>query len=277
MCADSKYQVTITLTRLHEPDELVTRVITSACMQREIVGEVLFIEQNLDGNISEANFAGSYLPVRIVRKALAGLSQARNLALDQAKYPVVLFLDADAIADPDWAAELARVLNRRYAIAGSCIRPGWPGRPPYFGTANIVQDQYSLLELGEGTFPYHRVVGAAFGIDTAKLPRGMRFDEGLGRRDGRLFGGEESDFCRRAKEAGADIAYVGCSSVLHVIPQSRVRITWLLRRMFYAGHGRAMLGGSPAPSRSPRLADWLCLPIILPPYALGWLWGKLSG
>ncbi len=109
-----------------------------------------------------------------------------------------------------------------------------------------------------------------------RLPADFRFDEGLGRREGRLFGGEESDFARRVRALGLAVVYVGAAEVTHLIEPERTRLPWILKRLVYAGHGRALAGGTPEPGGKARLADWLLLPLYLPPYALGWLWGKLS-
>jgi len=270
-------QVTITLTRFAEPDALVAEAIQHALAQTGVGGEVLFLEQKQDSPLTEDYFAPGLLKLRIVRQRLAGLSAARNLALAEAQHPLVLFLDADAMAAPDWAAQLAGALiDPAVALAGSRIVPRWPGAPPVFTRASVLRDQYSLLDLGPETRSYHRVVGAGFGVDMGKLPSAFRFDETLGRRQGLLFGGEESDFCARAAALGHRIFYVGSACVEHCIAADRVRWRWILKRMVYAGHGRARVGGAPAPSGARTLGDWLLLPIYLPPYAWGWLWGRFS-
>ena len=270
-------KVTITLTRYAEPDALVAQALSHALVQEGVEGEVLFVEQDTDAALSLAQLPRSPLELRVLTGRLGGLSQARNRALEMARYDVVLFLDADALADPDWALRMTTALDDpAIAIVGSRIEPGWPSAPPAFAEARVLRDQYSLLELGEDTLPATRVVGAGFGVDRAKLPGGFAFDTKLGRREGRLFGGEESDFCQRAQALGHGIAYVGGARVTHLIQPERMKLGWILKRMVYAGHGRARQGGAPNPSRRPGLADWLWLPVYLPPYALGWLWGKLA-
>ncbi len=269
--------VTITLTRFAESDALVRKTIAHALAQQRVDGEVLFIDQKPASAVSEADFAVGSLTLNIVRRGLAGLSAARNLALAEAAHDLVLYLDADALADPEWAAGLAEALEQpTVAVAGCRIEPGWPADPPIYARAQVLRDQYSLLELGEGTFPLGRVVGAGFGVDRSKLPPGLVFDDRLGRRDGRLFGGEESDFCRRVRDIGLEVLYVGSARVEHLVPPERLRLGWVIKRMIYAGHGRALQGGAPSPSSRPNIADWLFLPLYFPPYALGWLWGKLS-
>jgi len=268
-------RVSIVITRYAEPDDLVRRSLAAASGQDDVNGEVLFIDQMPDSGISELDFAGTALPVRIISASLSGLSAARNLGIENARSNLVLFLDADAIADPGWAATMARALGGPYAVAGSRILPGWPAEPPFYARAGIVIDQYSMFDLGPATKPYPRVVGAAFGIDKDKLPSGLRFSEALGRRGGKLFSGEESDFCARAREAGARIAYVGECAVVHLVQSDLIKLGWILRRFYYAGLSRSHQGGTPSPASDRGLWDWIVLPLVLPPYALGWARGKL--
>ena len=274
---EMKPSVTITLTRYAEPDSLVRQALSHALSQQGVLGEVLFIDQQMDAKLGPDDFPGPELQLRVVRKQLKGLSQARNLALDQAKHPIVIFLDADALAQPDFAANLAAELTKKaVGVAGARIIPRWSGEPPFLAKARAVYDQFSLLDLGAGTKPYHRVVGAGFGVDMAKLPSDFRFDEALGRRDGLLFGGEESDFCTRAQGLGLNVRYVGGAQVLHIVEPERMQLRWIMKRLVYAGHGRAKMGGTPSPGGKAKLADWLLMPLYLPPYAAGWLWGKMS-
>lgn len=269
--------ITITLTRYAEPDELVARAIRHALDQQGVTGEVLFIEQAVDAPLDAAPFQDGNLAFRMIARKLGGLSEARNLALNEARHPLVLYLDADAMARPDWAARLVRVFSQEQgvAIVGSRILPGWPGKPPLWAKARVVSDQYSMLDLGPETKPWHRVVGAAFGLDMDKLGDRMRFDPTLGRRKGKLFSGEESEFCARAAKQGHAIRYVGSAVVRHEVPEERTRLVWIVKRLYYAGLGRADVGGPPVPSRRPGLADWLTMPLTFPPYALGWVRGWL--
>ncbi|MEM1051423.1 MAG: glycosyltransferase [Pseudomonadota bacterium] len=269
--------VTLTLTRYSEPDALVKLALAHALAQADVTGEVLFIEQQGSSSIDASNFPDAKLDLRVVRRQLSGLSAARNLALREAENALVMFLDSDALAAPDFARRLASELKQPdVAVAGARILPQWPQRQPVLAKARAVYDQYSLLDMGEQTQDYHRVVGAGFGVDMGKLPADFLFDENLGRRDGRLFGGEESDFTNRAKALGFRSTYVGRAQVTHVIEPERTQLRWIVNRLIYAGHGRAMMGGVPAPAGKRTLADWLLAPLYVPPYLIGWLWGKLS-
>ena len=269
--------VSICITRYAECNALLARSLAAALAQEGVGGEVLFFDQAPDGGFVESGFSQQNLALRIIDGPCGGLSDARNRGLAQAQNDLVLFLDADAIAEPDWAKKLAEVLDQGdVAVAGGQVVPGWPRKPPFFTGARVLRDQYSMLELGEETKPVDRVVGAGFGVDKGKLPTGFAFDEKFGRRNGRLFGGEETDFCNRARALGLQVLYVGGARVTHLVDAERLTIGWVMRRMVYAGYGRAMQGGAPNPSAPPQAIDWLLLPFYLPPYAVGWVWGKLA-
>ena len=270
-------KVTITLTRYAEPDELVSQAIAGALLQEGVSGEIVFFDQNLSSTLSDGDFEAGTLALKIIRGAMRSLSDARNAAIDQAVHDTILFLDSDAVPEAGWARAMAETLsNPKCAVAGSRIEPGWPAPPPPFAKARALLDQYSLLDLGRQGRVVNKVVGAGFGMDRAKLPQGFKFDPDLGRRDGRLFGGEETDFCKRAHALGAEVHYCGEAAVTHLIQPERMSWSWIAKRMVYAGYGRAQQGGTPTPSRALELADYLFMPFYLPPYAAGWTWGRIA-
>ena len=267
------HAVTITFTRYREPDWLINEALESLSVQTGITGEVLFFDQNWTETFSQTVTARSrpHLEFHCVPCPEKGLSHARNLGLQHAANDIVLFIDPDAVAEPEWAMEMARALDAQgSAIAGSRILPRWRGRKPLIARSKVVMDQYSVLDWGPETRPAHRVVGAGFGVRKSIAAGEMYFDTGLGRRDGKLYSGEESDLCARVSAAGGGVVYAGCATVHHQILPERQKLSWVLKRLYYAGLGRGQAGGSPNPSKSPGWADWLFLPLILPPYALGW-------
>lgn len=276
LCVILMRSVTIAMTRYAEPDALLRDALTHAIMQQGVEGELLLVEQRVDDPFDSTTLPQGSLVFRMIKRRLPGLSAARNLALDEAKHDFVLFLDADALAAPNWAAAMVAALTEKeIAVVGSRIIPRWTGKEPMIARARVVRDQFSLLDLGLKRIAYSRAVGAGFGLDRSKTGT-LRFDPTLGRRDGKLFSGEESAFCHLVTETGYGIAYEGSAVVEHVIAPERMKIGWVLKRLLYAGQSRARVGGTPSPSRSPGLVDWLTIPITLPPYAIGWLWGKLT-
>lgn len=67
-----------------------------------------------------------------------------------------------------------------------------------------------MLDLGAETKRLYRIVGASFGVRKTSVPDQMYFDTSFGRRKGKLFGGDETDLCRRVSAAMPDsIVYGG--------------------------------------------------------------------
>ena len=58
--------------------------------------------------------------------------------------------------------------------------------PPRIARARVVEEQYSLLDLGQGEIETRKVIGASFGLNRALLGDQAYFDETLGRRGGKL-------------------------------------------------------------------------------------------
>lgn len=268
------FDATVSLTRFGEPDALVEQTLESLAVQQDVRLQILLLDQSdaeTSLDMACSRLSSSRIQFEYKKIPAHSLSRARNTAIALTCTDLLLFIDPDAICAPDWAAVLIESLQReKIGVAGGRILPIWGKTPGWLAQSTVVRDQYSILDLGEGTADVDRVVGASFGINVARLGRDMRFDENLGRRDGRLFGGEETDFCRRCRTMGKTVLYNGGAIVKHQIPVERMSFRWLARRMYYAGIGRCMAGGKPSPSRPLNAWDYLALPFILPSYVLGY-------
>jgi glycosyltransferase involved in cell wall biosynthesis len=271
--------VSITLTRYREPNWLIWETLDSLAQQRGVQAEVLLLDQMQDPE-TEAHIAAlstSDIDFHYIKIEERGLSYARNYAIEHCQNDILLYIDSDAIAEPDWARELGAALTKPgVAVAGGKIVPKWHRRPLLLARSRIVMDQYSVLDLGDGELEVGRVVGANFGINKKAAGDQAYFDEAYGRREGRLFGGEESDLCNRVREQGSTVVYTGAALVHHQILPERITYRWIMKRIYYAGISRAMQGGSPNPTHKTGFWDYLVLPAILPAYALGYLWGSKS-
>ena len=133
-----------------------------------------------------------------------------------------------------------------------------------------------MLDLGDETRSVNRVVGANFGLNLKNLARLAHFDEALGRREGKLFSGEESELCRRARNSGREVLYNGNAVVKHQVLPERISYYWILRRMYFAGIARATFGGAPNPSRKIGWLDYVALLVVLPPYMAGYALSRLK-
>ena len=272
-------EVSITLTRYREPDWLVCDTLAGLARQTGICGEVILFDQNWSERFCETveAYSRAHLSFRCEPLAELGIAHARNTFLQATAKDVVLSIDPDAVPEPDWAVQLLKAVNEPgVALAGCRILPRWRGRRPFLTYSRVVLDQYSMLDWGEATKPVERIVSTGYAVRKSVAPDEMYFDTRLGRRDGKLISGEESDFCDRLNAVGAKVVYCGAAIVHHQVLAERTGLGWAMKRLFHAGRGRAIGGGAPRPSQKPGIWDWLLLPVILPPYALGWMQARLG-
>ena len=279
MSAQPQTKVTIALTRYDEPNWLVLEALESLARQKEVNAQVLFLDQKEEPaywhQVSQLSSRWiRFEPIHIPSKSLY---YARNYGIAQANTRFVLFIDCDAVAHERWASELAHCLSmENVAIAGSRILPRWHKKPLLLAKSRVALEQYSLFDFGTGVLDQPRIVGAGFGIDRLKLGANAYFDESLGRREGRLFGGEDSELCARALLAGFRVLYNGRSVIDHQILPARVSYAWLLRRLFYAGVSRSITGGMPQSTHQMNLWDYLFAPVVAPVYLAGYCLAKLT-
>ncbi len=270
-------ETTITLTRYREPNDLMFQTLDKLAKQHNIRARVLFLDQNPDDQLSAFCRDCSSENIRFQYRSLepVSLSHARNAAVRACNTSTLLFIDADAFAKPDWACHLASALQLDgIGIAGGKISPVWHKRPLLITRSRIVHEQYSLLDHGAGMMPVKKIVGANFGIHIGRLGKYACFDESLGRREGILLGGEETDLCRRALNAGLGILYQGKAAVDHQVLPERISYRWIMKRLFYTGVNRALQGGGPSPTHRMTVWDYLFLPLVAVPYTLGYWKGK---
>lgn len=264
--------VTISLTRYNEPDELFHESLLSLSRQKKVKAEVIVLDQQ--SSESTYRFCGSLnnpslqFTYRVIDQV--SLSYARTRAIEYCDTDVLLFIDADAAADSDWAFALGKVLQKEAAVAGGKIIPQWGKRPLWICRSRIIREQYSILDLGRKTFPTGRVLGANFGINLRMLGEQAYFDLNLGRKDGKLTSGEETDLCDRARKIGRRVYYCGSATVTHKIHPERMRYYWIWQRLLYAGKNRAMRGGFVNPLHEKLFWDYVMMPLIALPYSLGY-------
>ena len=161
----------------------------------------------------------------LTRKNVSG---ARQDALDHARGEVLVGIDCDCIADPNWLTEILTPLDRKRDIAvvmGHNL-PGVEGWiSDWFQSAYEGWLLYVGAKIGETTF--------MFTLDTKNyavftdVAREIGFDDALR-------AGEDHDFATRLRHAGYHIAYTSRARVRHVHRQT---LPQLLRQQGWHGFG----------------------------------------
>lgn len=165
-----------------------------------------------------------------------GVSNSRNRIVELAQTRYVLFLDADAVPRPGWAAAFADALaHARPTLVGARILPRWPRRPPRLLESTVALELLGMLDLGPEPCELPRVMGTSFALDRERLPSDGPFRHDLGHRDGRWIGQEEVQLSLDVRAAGGSIRYEPRAVVEHHIRPERASWRWLLRRVYLEG------------------------------------------
>lgn len=268
--------LTIALTRYKESNSLFHETLAGLPKQTGVIATVLVLDQfhneetkKYCQTLENENIKFEYITIEP-----RSLSFARNHAISLCKTDILLYIDSDAIPGTNWALEMGKAFKKddMIAIVGGRILPKWHKKPLFLIKSDVVRDLYSLLDLWEEIQSASKVVGASFGIHIWLLSREAYFNENLGRSNGTLLGGEETDLCKRALSKNYHILYVGTAVVLHQILPERIRISWVARRLYWGGYGKRLTGWLPGTTnKNPSIISKLLLPIVAIPYAFGYI------
>lgn len=190
------------------------------------------------------------MPTRYVYERGAGSSYARNRAIQEAGGDFILFIDDDAIAEPDWAAELLAELERRQLdVACGMVLPRWRQQPPHWLGPSIyvrlaVHDATRLAAVSAAerdTIHNYFSANVGFRRRTLELFGGFRQD--LGVVGNNPVSGEDTELFARIMAQGGTVGFAQRACVHHIIPAERMRRSYLRRKSFAFGYGSALAGG----------------------------------
>jgi mycofactocin glycosyltransferase len=204
-----------------------------------------------------------------------GVSDSRNRAVEGARTRYLLFLDADALPSPGWAAAMRRAFDRadRVAVVGARCPARWTDRPPRLFRTALAGDFLSLFELGDEPIDVPRIMGTSYAIDLERVPPDP-FPVELGFGPDSRLAGEEVALCEHARSEGWRVRYEPRAVVYHTIRPGRATWPSMFRRAFHAGQEGRRLGRrlDPLPRRK-SAADRLFQAAIAPAFAVGMLLG----
>ncbi len=196
--------------------------------------EVLVVDNDPTGGarsqVSEISKQCSTVPVRYENEVTAGISAARNKALDSAEESdLLVFIDDDERPQEQWLANLlgsrlqfgadvvvGPVISEFDVIPEPWIQAGEffkRRRMPTGSTVTVAATNNLLLDL--------RVVRAAT----------VRFDLDFG-----LTGGDDTMFTRQLSQSGACMVWCDEAIVVDVVPAHRTTRKWVLLRAFSSGN-----------------------------------------
>lgn len=209
---------------------------------RGVEWELLVINNNSTDATDEviASFSNR-LPLRSVFEGQAGLSHARNRAVQEAAGDYILWTDDDVLVDKEWLAAYQEAFTNwpDAVIFGGNIEPWFEGTPPAWLPLvwERVASAYASRDLGEQAVPLSDEVmpfGANFAV-RAREQRKFLYDPRLGVRPDNIMGGEETTVIRQMMSDGITGRWVPAARVRHFIPQARQTIEYL--RKYFKGYG----------------------------------------
>jgi glycosyltransferase involved in cell wall biosynthesis len=219
-----------------------------------------------------AEFANhSALPTRYVYEGGAGSSCARNRAIEEARGDFILFIDDDAVAEPDWAAEmLAEIERRRLDVGCGMVLPRWSREPPRWLGPSLyvrlaVHDAARLAAASRAECDtVHNYFSANVGFRIRTFAKFGKFRQDLGVVGGNPMSGEDTELFARIMAGGGGVGFVPRARVHHIIPPERMRRSYMRHKSYAFGYGSAVAGG-----RSHNHLDKLARNVVRMMFALG--------
>ena len=186
-------------------------------------------------------------PEVIPNRFAKGLSGARNTGVEHAAGDVVVFLDDDARAQPQWLETLLASYDDESVLGvGGLVLADWssPGRPAWLPEEFLWVVGCSYRGQPEVKAEVRNPIGANMSFRRSAFEQAGLFDSSVGRTStsSRPLGCEETEFSirlRRLSPPGARIIYEPQAVVYHHVDQSRATLRYFLGRCRAEGCSKA--------------------------------------
>jgi len=221
-------------------------ILTTVRIPRGIVWECLIVNNNCTDTTDEVIAGFTHrLPIRRLFEPIAGVARARNLAIRNARGELILFLDDDERADPEWIAAYLEAAKRwpPAMYFGGKIEPRYLSEPPAYVIANFeaLGGLFGLRDFGL-TQRFFRDGEAPYGGNMAvrrKAFAGLAFDENLGHHHAERVMGEETQFFDELNRRHEQGVWVPEAKVRHQVPPENLTAEGIYRHFFT--HGRTVV------------------------------------
>lgn len=220
--------------------------LTQAEVPHGTTWEVLVINNNsTDDTDAVVDSFLPTLPIRRVFEPNPGISHARNRALAESRGAWLIFTDDDVLVDRKWIVEFSGTARRFHsaAIVGGRIDPWFTSTPDPELMRAFPIAQHGFCGLDHG--PDERLLTPTEDLYTANMAvrpaaiGGLRFDSAFGPRPTSSVTGDDTDFVRRVKASGAQVAWSPKMKVQHYVNPARLTLPYLTQ--FYIDHARTLV------------------------------------
>lgn len=243
-----KIDVTVVICTRNRALQLAS-VLDSACkliIPAHLSWEFIVVDNGSQDNTADvvARYSDR-LPIRCVREEKAGLSNARNLGVKEAKGDYICWTDDDVVIDPNWLSAYfsAFKYHPEAAVFGGRVIPFLEKpTPAWFEKAKYEWPLSSLLayrDFGDDVIPltFEGALvpwGANFAI-RAKEQKTYSYNPQLGVSPNHKRVGEETDVIYRVFKEGGSGWWVPQSKVSHIIPPKRQTLQYLYDYSYLGG------------------------------------------
>jgi glycosyltransferase involved in cell wall biosynthesis len=172
-----------------------------------------------------------------------GVSTSRNNGVEQLDndVDVVAFMDDDAVARPDWIAQLVETYEETDTVAvGGRMVAEWVERKPRF----LPEEHYWLVgvngrDLADPGEEVRNTFASNMSFRYDVFPELGGFADSIGRRDDANLQAEEPELGARLRaEYGRGMVYDPDAVVAHKIFPYRLQFRWLADRAFWQGYSK---------------------------------------
>jgi glycosyltransferase involved in cell wall biosynthesis len=179
------------------------------------------------------------LNARYYLETNSGLSFARNRGIKESKGEVLVFVDDDAVAVPDYLLSIAEYFKSHSNIAagGGKILPRYENEPPDWMTPFLLP-VVSALDMGDKIryFPAKKYpIGANMFFRREVFDKVGMFNPNLGRKGKKLLGGEEKDMFLRMGSS-QKIVYLPEACIFHIVPKKRLEQSYITEMAYGVGY-----------------------------------------
>ena len=229
-------------------------------------------------------FAAAHSECRLRRvfESQPGVSHARNRGIAETEGAIVAIIDDDERIVPGFLAAYLRFFETHpdAAVAGGPIVADYPGGRPAWMSKWTEVPIANPMNFGPEVrpFPAGRVPGGGnMAFRREVIARYGAFDPSLGRVNGRLIGGEETDFFQRLLRGGETIWYVPGAVMYHIIPPEKLTEDYFRRLCYHVGESQrlqARMHGRLLRAAAAEVAKWgatLLLCLTVTPRRSAWL------